>query len=152
MPTKYTAPVLPVLLLLACGACGSDASRAPAETVAPAPAATGPDDGAAAAGEIELGVGESGTAGGLELTLVSVSQDSRCPTGVACVWEGDAVATVRARAEGADETFELHLNTEPRSTVVAGRRVAFRALAPPAVEGRAIPADAYRATFGVEPA
>ena len=147
MSTRALPVLLPLLLALSCGAaCGSDTPRTPAEAPASVPA-TAP----ATSGEVELGVGESGTAGGLELTLVSVSGDSRCPAGVACVWQGDAVATVRARAEGADESFELHLTVDPRSTVVDGRRITFRALAPPAVEGRKIAADEYRATFGVEP-
>jgi len=151
MSIRPVSLLLPVVLLLGCGAgCGADGARTPAElpdsASAPAPAAPAP-----VAGEVELGVGETGTVAGLDLTLVGVSGDSRCPAGVSCVWQGDAVATVRARAEGTDETFELHLTVEPRSTVVEGRRVTFRALAPAAVEGRTIPADAYRATFGVEP-
>lgn len=43
----------------------------------------------------------------LELRWLDV-RDSRCPIGVACIWEGQVVATLEA-ARGEDEPVELHL-------------------------------------------
>lgn len=154
MPTRSAITVLPAVLALSCAlGCGSEGPRTPAEATPTAPASTTPaPTEPAAGGEVVLSVGGSGTAGGLELTLVSVSGDSRCPVGVSCVWEGDAVATVEARSgEGGAETFDLHLNVEPRSAVVDGRKVTFRALEPQPVANEKIAPEAYRATFLVDP-
>lgn len=153
MPTRFAITVLPAVLALSCGlGCGSDGPRTPAEATPKAPASTTPaPTEPSGGGEVVLTVGGSGAAAGLELTLVSVSDDSRCPVDVTCVWEGDAIATVEARAADSEETFQLHLNVEPRSTVVEGRKVTFRSLQPPAVSGQAIASDDYRATFLVEP-
>lgn len=41
----------------------------------------------------DLKVSEVVTLQGLKITFEGVSEDSRCPTGVQCVWAGDAAAT-----------------------------------------------------------
>ena len=59
--------------------------------------------------EIELKIGEtvnvSETA--LELTFWNVAEDSRCPIGVDCIWEGRAVIEVRSRTRGEENQFQL---------------------------------------------
>ena len=44
---------------------------------------------------------------GLELVPIALNE-SRCPTGVTCVWAGDCAVTVLARVEGAVDTLVLH--------------------------------------------
>ena len=107
----------------------------------------GGEEGDDVATALVLAVGDSGRLGGLTITLLGISQDSRCPSDVTCVWEGDAVARLRAQGEGIDETFDLHLTLAPRSKLVGGARVVFRALAPEPLANDPIPASAYRATF-----
>jgi len=59
--------------------------------------------------EIELKIGETAKVSeiGLELTFWNVVEDSRCPIGVTCIWEGRAVIQLRSRAEGEESQFQL---------------------------------------------
>ena len=58
---------------------------------------------------------------GLEVTFEAVVEDSRCPAGVSCVWEGDAV--VRIRIDGAGVKPSIHtLHTNERGTREIGHR------------------------------
>jgi hypothetical protein len=61
--------------------------------------------------EITLGVGDSKTVGkyGLEIGFYGILLDCRCPEGVLCFWEGDAVAKIWAVQPPHDQmNFELH--------------------------------------------
>jgi hypothetical protein len=47
--------------------------------------------------------------------------DSRCPTNVYCIWEGDGVASLvlhvgPGMGDGPDHSVELHTNLQPHST------------------------------------
>jgi hypothetical protein len=70
-----------------------------------------------ATSEIQVPYGQmaSADAGALQLTFVSVDEDSRCPREVMCVWQGRAVIRVRAEVNDADQG-EVALTT----TVVPG--------------------------------
>ena len=47
----------------------------------------------------------------LSVSFDAVLEDSRCPTGVNCVWAGDAKIAIGARpAKGEAATLELHTN------------------------------------------
>jgi hypothetical protein len=61
--------------------------------------------------KLELKAGESAVVGpeGLVVGFDGVPSDSRCPTGVLCIWEGDAVARIWTNLESEPkETFDLH--------------------------------------------
>lgn len=51
--------------------------------------------------QLTLAVGEAveAAAGGPRITFLRVVDESRCPTGVSCVWDGDATVEVRAAAD-----------------------------------------------------
>lgn len=49
----------------------------------------------------------------LTITFVSVTNDSRCPAGVQCVWEGNAEVHIRMAKAGHPES-EVVLNTSSR--------------------------------------
>jgi hypothetical protein len=51
---------------------------------------------------------------GLTITFVRVEDDSRCPTGVTCVWEGDAVVVITV-SQGAQAATTLRLHVNPAS-------------------------------------
>ena len=106
--------------------------------------------GRASLGEpFELRVGESARleTEGVGVELVAVASDSRCPDGVQCVWEGDAVARVALRiGSEAPETRELH--TAAREQGAASHRgytVRLVRLDPPPVAGRILRQEDYRA-------
>ena len=139
----------PLAVLIA--ACGELATVAgPAEATGRA----GPT-GSMAAQDTALGataklrVGGSLTVGGeaLEVRFDRVSEDSRCPIGVTCVWEGDAVVRVTV-TKGASAGLELHTQVNfPREATYAGYRVRLADLAPLPEANRPVDPAAYVASL-----
>jgi hypothetical protein len=102
---------------------------------------------------IDLRAGESARLGASDLTVrfEKVDSDARCPKGVTCVWEGDAV--VRLSVGGAKQprtTVLLHTHPDGlREAEHEGFRVRLDALEPyPTIE-RTIAAGEYRVRLGV---
>ena len=89
----------------------------------------------------------------IRLTFDRVSEDSRCPTDVTCIWEGDATVLLRIKAAAADEvTREVHTQGDaPRSRKApAGDYVVTLVQLDPAPRSTAAVApSAYRATLRV---
>lgn len=81
------------------------------------------------------------------VTLMSVEADSRCPTGVQCVWQGDATVVLGYRfGMGPTVPVKLNLNTPPRDTLIGTVRIVFDSLTPyPAQPGPMPAQDRYRA-------
>ena len=68
--------------------------------------------------EFTLAPGQAASINGtnVRLTFERVSGDSRCPSDVTCVWEGDAVVVLKVRVESTEVTREVHTQGgEPRS-------------------------------------
>src|SRR5688500_17305550 len=84
----------PFVFLAACASGGSGPS-------APTPAVNE---------EFTLAPGQTATVNDakISLTFERVTDDSRCPTDVTCIWEGDAVVVVKVKTETDEETRELH--------------------------------------------
>jgi hypothetical protein len=101
--------------------------------------------------EFTLAVGQSAVVGdtGLRLSLEGVSQDSRCPSDVQCVWEGDAtVALAVAAAPGPRAEYELHTSGRYAREVEHGPyTVTLVRLAPVPKSGAVLEPSAYRATL-----
>ena len=91
----------------------------------------------------------AGTA--LVLTFDRITEDSRCPTDVTCVWAGNAVVRLAARVAGvARGPMELHTTTvDKREATVDGYRVQLVRLAPARTQGTTITQDQYLATLTV---
>lgn len=91
--------------------------------------ATRPSD--LAADEVQLGstvklrVGESVDVSGegVKIQFDEVSNESRCPRGVTCVWEGDAVVKMRAMKEGQTSGIELHTSKRFAREASVGKSV-----------------------------
>jgi len=87
----------------------------------------------------------------LQIGFENVPTDSRCPTDVQCIWEGDA--TVRVWVQKAPRTRErlaLHTSArEPRSATYQGYGIELLRLAPLPVSGRTIEQEDYEATLEV---
>ena len=121
-----------------------------------APGAPSPETPAPAADvrldqPFELRMGQRATVAGEGVTVRfdTVASDSRCPSGVQCVWAGNAL--VRAVLSKDRKAFGAELNTtlEPKSVRWLDYDVALVSLAPqPAREG-AVPPSQYVATCRV---
>ena len=84
------------------------------------------------------------------LTFKEVSQDSRCPTDVVCVWAGDAtIAVVISRNGAPDETQTLNISP-PNNEITSGNlRIKLVGLAPVLRQSDTNPRQ-YVAQFVVE--
>jgi hypothetical protein len=84
------------------------------------------------------------------VSFIRVIQDSRCPTGVTCVWEGDATVEVGVQRGGQLERVQLHTNDRfAREGAAAGLRVRLVSLEPYPQADRSIPPDAYRVVLSI---
>lgn len=80
-----------------------------------------------------------------------VTEDSRCPTDVTCVWAGNG-AVVLELTSGSTAPYSITLNTGvvPHSADYAGYRIQLDDLDPEPVSTSAIERRAYRATLHIE--
>ena len=87
----------------------------------------------------------------LVLTFDRITEDSRCPTDVNCVWAGNAVVRLATRVAGAPRgPVELHTTTvDKRGAAVDGYRVQLVRLAPNRTQSTTITQDQYLATLTV---
>ncbi|WP_420127321.1 hypothetical protein [Longimicrobium sp.] len=99
----------------------------------------------------ELAVGGSAVVAGEALTIrfQEVPSDSRCPTGVQCVWAGNAVVRAVFSKDGKGFGAELNTNLDPKSVAYLTYQVALVSLAPYPSSTTPIPQSQYRATFVV---
>ena len=97
----------------------------------------------------DLRVGEEAAIAetGVRVRFDSVRQDSRCPTGVQCVWSGDAEVALRITTAGRPADLVLHTNVDPRAANAAGHLVRLEGLRPHPAEGATIPPGEYVATL-----
>ena len=123
------------------------ASASPAAL--PAPASAQPD----AATVVTLHIGASVTPPGSTtvVTFTEVSDDSRCPTNVTCVWAGDVAVTLRVQpAKGAAEVVTLHTGlANAQSATAAGLRLRLERLEPSPTFGKPLDRGAYVATIAI---
>ena len=97
----------------------------------------------------DLRVGQEAAIGeiGVRIRFDGVRQDSRCPTGVQCVWSGDAEVALHITTVGGSTEVLLHTNVEPRRANAAGHLISLERLRPYPAEGSSIPAGEYVATL-----
>ena len=127
--------------------CRSNGERPDGPAVPSAPA---PQSGPVSR-EVVLAPGESSRVDGLNVKFEGVSADSRCPIGVQCFWEGDAVVVVSvSEPSRAGSNLELHTSGKfPREGRYGRYRVRLVSLVPQPREGEGVPAGEYRATLQV---
>lgn len=127
----------PLLFLAACASGGGNPPAAPTPAVEE---------------EFTLSPGETATVSGtsVRLTFDRVSEDSRCPTDVNCIWEGDAVVVLKIKVEAEEATREVHTQggaSRSRSARAGNYLVTLVRLEPAPRSTGAIEASAYRATL-----
>lgn len=87
----------------------------------------------------------------LEIRFLRVAEDSRCPSDVVCVWEGNAKIELEFSLEGRGKTVvALNSTHEPQEAVFAGFRVKFLALEPYPKSTQPLQPHKYRAKLIVE--
>jgi hypothetical protein len=160
-----------LLLALLAGCAAQSAAPTPAAPATPLPVATpaplpspspAPTSSPASAPEpgqpFQVRVGETVVAGPVALTLLGITNDSRCPTQVACAWEGAAEASIDVVVDGRQRgmhtltLFGQNRETEQSSMLVEGYTVRIVSLDPYPAEPQPIPETDYVALFIVEPA
>jgi hypothetical protein len=129
--------IVPVLLLAACASGGGTAPTSPTPAVNE---------------EFILAPGQTATVKDalVRITFERVSEDSRCPTDVTCIWEGDATVVLRIKETADEVTREVHTQGDaPRSRKApAGDYVVTLVRLDPMPRSTApIEASAYRATL-----
>jgi hypothetical protein len=99
--------------------CSSPPAGAPGSGGA-APDASAETRSAALGDTIHIRLGRSASVdnGRLLLTFRSHGADSRCPANVVCVWMGDVVLRVGARAGRSTADAELHTGLEPHTLTI----------------------------------
>jgi len=87
----------------------------------------------------------------LRIRFNGVSNESRCPSDVQCVWAGNAVVHLNLTSTG-NPGSDVALNTtlDPKSADYAGYRVTLVGLKPYPRSGSPIPAGDYVASLRVE--
>jgi hypothetical protein len=101
--------------------------------------------------EFTLAVGQSAVVGDdVRLTLKSVTDDSRCPVDVTCVWEGDAKVSVEVITPSPRAEHELHTTgRESHEAKHGAYRVTLVKLEPAPRSTMTISSSDYRATLVV---
>ena len=82
-----------------------------------------------------------------------MTEDSRCPVDVTCVWEGNARLVMTGVVAGEERPFELNTAYNPvagpREATVDGYLIELTGLDPHPRVGQSIPPARYRATLRV---
>ena len=87
---------------------------------------------------------------GLRVEFLGVVSDSRCPTGVQCIWEGDATVRLTVLSNGR-RTLELHTSARfDQEAAFDGYLIALEGVDPQPSAGVPIPPADYVARLRVD--
>ena len=82
---------------------------------------------------------------GLEIAFIRVLEDSRCPRGVECVWEGNGRVEISLNYRGSGNEFrELNTALDPKLTQIRNFRISLAQLQPYPEYGNEILPENYR--------
>lgn len=79
---------------------------------------------------LELPLGTSASNGEISVRFDAVTTDSRCPTGVQCVWEGNAGIRLTVTNRDDTEVYVVNSVSTPTRVRFVGWTIGFRDLAP----------------------
>lgn len=136
-------------------ACIALAACSTNDVTAPVAAPNEPAAAAAVSAQLgqpfELRIGQQATIAGEGLTVSfqAVPEDSRCPTGVQCVWAGNARVQIVLSKDGKAAGMELNTNLDPRTGTYLNYEIELVALNPYPTSKGPIAQSQYRATFVV---
>ena len=143
-PMSKWITALSAALLVACGPQASSQSREP-EDAGPEPRVTVVGDTAF----LELPIGRTADNGELRVTLDGVFEDSRCPSGVQCVWAGNASLRLTLATADESEVVVVNSTTTPHMAAFEGFVLGFRDLVPYPSSTEPLDRAAYVATIWV---
>ena len=84
------------------------------------------------------------------ICLDSIFNDSRCPTELVCVWEGDAIAAFTLTMNKRDRSFNLHVNDKfQNDTLIEGVSIKLLNIFPYPKTDQPIGSNDYRAEISV---
>ena len=87
---------------------------------------------------------------GIKISGITVVEDSRCPTGVTCIWAGNGKVSVHLSKGKSDAVaVELNTNAGPKSSTYQGYEIRLVSLDPYPKNGVTIAKDDYVATLMV---
>ncbi len=95
-----------------------------------------------------LSVGETKSLRNSTLMLQGVN-DSRCPTGVTCIWAGTVIASLKLTTSTGTENVSIELGKS--ITTESDRITLVSASYPPAKDDEPIPQESYRLVFTIVP-
>jgi len=95
--------------------------------------------------------GQMSTAGGLTVTFIGVSSDSRCPAAAICITSGEATLQFGfyANSRSGNNALQLY-DADKKRTVYEGFSIEVQTLAPYPITFNSIKADDYRVTVKVD--
>jgi hypothetical protein len=102
--------------------------------------------------DFDLAPGETAVVddGALSVNFVKVGADSRCPTGVQCVWAGDGAVSLTASTPSASkDTATLHTTLTPKTAKAGAYEISLVGLKPYPKQGSKIPPATYVATLHI---
>jgi hypothetical protein len=98
---------------------------------------------------LDVGQGASVADAELMVRFLRVTEDSRCPSTVQCVWAGNGQVEIETRDDGQTLKHLLNTNEGAREVVVGLYRIRLVSLDPAPVTPGPIPPENYRATLEV---
>lgn len=141
--------VAALLVTVAAAGCASDPIQLENE---PTPSAVNAAAHPAVGEVFQLRPGEvaSLAEGTVLVTFHNVRQDSRCPSDVTCVWEGDAEMNIGVALEGGVWSWSiLHTTLEPWSREIGDLLLVVEDLEPAPRSNTSIPPSAYTVSLRV---
>lgn len=99
-----------------------------------------------------LGVGKQKTAkmSRLKIKFIEVTEDSRCPTGVDCIWAGNAKVKVQIIGSHRSQVFEFNTNLGPKGDVFDGWAITIDNLTPHPHADKPVDKKLYKVKFAIE--
>jgi len=82
----------------------------------------------------------------IQLKMVRVTEDSRCPETADCIWMGDGVPQFTFTAQGKESTFNLHTSLTLQDTTIYGYNIRLVKLNPYPQTPEVIPQSSYVST------
>ena len=98
-----------------------------------------------------LNVGKQKTAkkSRLKIKFLGVTEDSRCPVGVNCIWAGNAKVKVRIVGARSTKVFEFNTNSGPKGDIFEGWSIVVDSLTPEPHANKPINPKSYKAKFTI---
>ncbi len=95
--------------------------------------------------EIAVKAGREASVAGLKIKFEAVTNDSRCPQGVDCIWSGNAEVVLKVTAGGKSATVKLNTNLNPKEVDCHGYKIKLGRLSPYPKQDQKIEPDQYEA-------